>query len=611
MKTGNFSNRERPRTGRMPSPPTDPVVLSVGWGALWGVTLGFWFLAPLITDTHRIQPAVPSQWVVLIGALTLIFAALGATLGFVGGLVLSAIEWLAGGKYVSRKWAYGLFSGIAVVVCYACQSYAVHWMNFGTIAPQPARAQVFALGVVCLSALLILTVLYRTVSRRQDPPALTMLSATLFALAVAGVFGLVLAAPTSSPPSAADVGPLQPLSPRTDDVPLLFVGVDGGSWRVLVPAMENGHAPTFRRLVERGVTGRVDALWPPYWSGASWASIVTGQPRETTGVYEDLAASATGLPLFQAPLFSILRLLPFYSVRSILVESGLITLMPPPRQLLKAKPVWQLLHEAGVRTAVVRFRFTYPPKGQADVVVSDWVGQDQWEGLNVRREPATTPVVPADRADELLSPFYSPTPPDPGLAARLLPGPRPDKPNDVVLDPIRELEIASDIDSRTFAVSEAILKRDPGLPFLAMYIGGLDSVQHAFWQYRFPDDFRTSPPAPADIKRLGTVPDAYVRYLDERLQALLELYTTEPNVVILSDHGFGPTYFNSPWRGWHSDEGIFIASGPSIDEISRSVRVSYYDVVPTIVRLKGFRPPNGLSGRSVLAEKSIRAHKRH
>jgi len=325
-------------------------------------------------------------------------------------------------------------------------------------------------------------------------------------------------------------------------------------------------------------------------------------------VYEDLAASAPGLPLFQAPLFSVLRLNPFYSIRSTLVEAGVIRLTPPPRPLLRAKPVWQMLHEAGVRTAVVRFRFTYPPHGQADIVVSDWVGRDQWEGLRVRRQPRIAPVLPENRTDELLAPFRSEAPSDPELFARLLSGPRPAKPADAVLDPIHELGIASDIDNRTFEVSETIIRTDPELPFLAVYIGGLDSVQHAFWPYRFPDDFPASPPAPADVERLGKVLDEYVRYLDARLRRLLDLYAREPNVVIISDHGFGPTDFNSGWRGWHSREAIFIASGPSVPELRRSIAASYYDIVPTIARLKGFRAPKIVRGRSVLPESHDPGH---
>jgi hypothetical protein len=258
------------------------------------------------------------------------------------------------------------------------------------------------------------------------------------------------------------------------------------------------------------------------------------------------------------------------------------------------------LHEASVDTAVVRFRFTYPPEGQASIAVSDWVGHDQWESLGVKREPSADTVTPPALASELLAPFRSDEPSDPTLFTRLLPGPAPAKPADSLLDPIQELRIASDIDNRTWEVSEAILRKKPAQPFLAVYIGGLDSIEHAFWPYRFPEDFPVGRPAQTDVERLGPVLDRYVTYFDQRLNQLLALYSTMPNVVIVSDHGNGPTTLATSWRGWHTKDGIFLAAGPSVPHRSQRIDVSYYDVVPTIAALKGFRRSKHLPGHSVI-----------
>jgi hypothetical protein len=77
----------------------------------------------------------------------------------------------------------------------------------------------------------------------------------------------------------------------------------------------------------------------------------------------------------------------------------------------------------------------------------------------------------------------------------------------MVSDPIQELEIASDIDARTFDVSEQIITAHPREPFMAVYIGGLDTMQHAFWQYRFPEDFGRDRPATSDVERFGPMLD--------------------------------------------------------------------------------------------------------
>jgi predicted AlkP superfamily phosphohydrolase/phosphomutase len=64
----------------------------------------------------------------------------------------------------------------------------------------------------------------------------------------------------------------------------------------------------------------------------------------------------------------------------------------------------------------------------------------------------------------------------------------------------------------------------------------------------------------------------------------------------------GPTTISSEFRGWHAKEGVFLAAGPSVPHSPRSIDVSYYDVLPTILRLKGFETPEVLKGRPVLSD---------
>ena len=585
------------RSPRSPQP--DPVLLTVGWGVLWGIALGLWIVAPVAIDTHHIRPGSAVQWIGVIAALAAAFAVIGGVLGFLGGFFIVLAERLAVGSFLDRRWAYGLVTPLVVSIGYALQALLIHWGSFRSLRGlELYRSHALTLAAACAIAGLAAAALYRVVVRSRVRPAPSVLAWCVTLAAVAG--GAAVAARSPRLPAVPAVAALERASSTAGEAPLLFIGLDGATWRVLEPAMANGSAPTLRRLVESGMHGTVEALWPPHWSGAAWGAIVTGLPREATGVYEDLAAEAPGLPLFQVPLQSTTLLNPVYTVRAAYRASGLVRFMPPPRPLLRGTPIWQMLHRSGVGTAVVRWRFTFPPGGQAGIVVSDFVGNDQWEGMGVRRPDGRTAVAPAALADRLLAPFDPASPSDPALLSRLLPGPRPSKPADALGDPIEELELASDIDNRTFEVSESILRLEPRLGFLAVYIGGLDSVEHAFWQYRFPEDFPVDPPARADIDRLGPVVDRYVQYFDERLRRLLALYETEPNVVIVSDHGQGPTTTSSKWRGWHTKEGIFVAAGPSVPYRAERIDVSYYDVVPTLAGLKGFEAPGMLAGRTLV-----------
>jgi hypothetical protein len=581
------------------SAPPDPVLLSVGWGALWAVALGVWAVAPGILDSHQLRPAGPLQWTLVLSVLTLSFALIGSVLGFLGGFLVAIAEKVLAGAFEERAWAYAFTTAWVVIVGYALQGALIHWGSFRSLhGLAPYQSAAAWLGMGCLAGAAASVFAYRRLTRALHRPAVSVLARSAGLAALAGAVALVLA--SRDPLAAPQPVPLERAPGTHAEVPLLFIGLDGATWRVLEPAMASGSAPTLRRLVENGVHGTVHALWPPHWSGAAWAAIVTGLPREVTGVYEDLAAEAPGLPLFQVPIESTPLLNPVYAVRAAYRTAGLVRFTPPPRALLRGTPIWEMLHRSGVDTAVVRWRFTFPPGAQAGIVVSDWVGNDQWEGMGVRRPDGRTAVSPSSLADRLLAPFDPSGPSDPELLTRLLPGPRPAKPTDALGDPIEELELASDVDNRTFEVSEEILRLKPRLPFLAVYIGGLDSVEHAFWQYRFPADFPHNAPAPDDVERLGPVVDRYVRYIDERLARLLAAFDAEANVVIVSDHGQGPSTTSSKWRGWHAPEGVFIASGPSVHPRPDRIDVSYYDVVPTLAALKGFGQPAAARGRSAL-----------
>jgi hypothetical protein len=581
----------------------DPALLSAAWGALWGAALGLPFLAPKIISAHHIRPDGPMQWAVLVAGLLALFALTGAYLSFLGGFVLAIVEKAVWGTFRRRNWAYALLSGALVVVAYTIESFLIHWLSYGSFDLLEHLGEFVLIVSFCAGVCAACAGAYRLIAARSDPKPTRVLVSVLGGVLVAGILVVVLSGQRASArPTGA--GALEPDATTAPGVPLLVIGLDGGTWRVLDRAIQDGTAPTLADLVRRGTTGTVEALWPPHWSGAAWASILTGLPREVTGVYEDLAATAPGLPIMQVPITRDLFLNPVFVMRAGLVAADLVRFSPPPRALLPAKPVWQLLHEAGVDAAVVRFRFTYPPQGQANVVVSDWAGRDQWESLGVRRDVGADAVTPANRADELLAPFRSEGPSDTRLFESLLPGPEPAKPADALLDPIHELRLASDIDDRTFRVSESILKANPNQEFLAVYIGGVDSVEHAFWPYRFPGEFPINPPARRDVERLGPVLDRYVQYFDRRVKGLIDLYGAPPNVLIVSDHGQGASTSATSWRGWHTKDGMFIAAGPSVPHRSERIAVSYYDILPTIVGLKGFRPPAALQGRSVLGQDS-------
>jgi predicted AlkP superfamily phosphohydrolase/phosphomutase len=377
--------------------------------------------------------------------------------------------------------------------------------------------------------------------------------------------------------------------------PLLFIGLDGGNWRTLQPLLDSGRLPILKGLIDQGVSGIVEAQWPPYWSGPTWAAILTGHPREATGVHEDLSIVAPGLPVFDLPLEWRPALNPVFVFEYWLLRAGLIDAVPTPRQVVKRELVWKRLTDVGIRTAVVRFPFTYPATGQASVVVSNRVVRDLWDYLAVRRGDMDQLAWPPERRAQLLAEYEPSADVDRSLFATILGRDDWPHPVDAVIDPVVVLRRMLDESQRTFNVAEKILSDDPTLDLMMVHIVAHDSIGHAFWQYRFPEDFEF-PPSAADVAALGPVIDRYLEFFDRRIGDLISRFPTNPNVIVVSDHGHEAARIRTPWKGWHSDEGVFIAGGPNVAHAQSVLKVSYYDIAPTMFLLLNVAQPSDLSG---------------
>ena len=119
-------------TGRRAKQP-DPMILAPIWGSLWGVAFGTWGLIPSIVSAHHIRLENSAQWIVLLFGLVVVFALMGALLGFVGGFVLTAIEQLVLGGFRDPVWAYTLLTSVVVVAGYGFQDYAIETATYRSL----------------------------------------------------------------------------------------------------------------------------------------------------------------------------------------------------------------------------------------------------------------------------------------------------------------------------------------------------------------------------------------------------------------------------------------------------------------------------------------------
>lgn len=68
---------------------------------------------------------------------------------------------------------------------------------------------------------------------------------------------------------------------------LLIIGLDGATWKVLNPLIDKGKLPNIKSLVDHGVSGELESVFPPV-TGPAWLSMATGKNPGKTGVFDFL-----------------------------------------------------------------------------------------------------------------------------------------------------------------------------------------------------------------------------------------------------------------------------------------------------------------------------------
>jgi hypothetical protein len=553
--------------------------------------------------TQRIHPASAEEWWFLATLVGTVFLAFGVIGSVATWMLLRLWTRLRGRALSDPGWASALCVPLLLPLLYFLTAAGTELTMFSSLVGLGSYRPFF--GIVCAAYAVVAVfsvLLYRAIVRCDPRPRLAPLAMSCV-VGLGGGLGLapIWGEPVSSPKAAAQQA--QPLSdvarPRT---PLLFVGVDSGSWKILQPLLDRERAPALRRLIEGGVSGEMRASWPhPIWSAPAWAAILTGYPREQTGIYQELAASASGLPPFQIPLEFDFLLDPLYLVEyRIAAKSGFLRLTPFPRSALLRPPVWQLLHSAGMRVAVVRFRFTFPAGDEASFVISDNVGKDIWQVMGVWTQAAGS-VAPREMTSSVLSSFSEPSLSANTLVSASLPRGGPAVSPDAVISPGESLRIAAEIDARTVDASLNLLRREPDIAAFFVYLGGFDTVCHSFWRYRFPAEFPEDPPDEAAVREFGQVIDRYMEFVDESIGKLIDAYPQPPNVLVVADHGAEALHGNRSYSGAHAPtDGIFIAAGPTIPPQRDAIHLSYYDVAPSVLELMGLAPLPDMRGASFL-----------
>jgi predicted AlkP superfamily phosphohydrolase/phosphomutase len=297
---------------------------------------------------------------------------------------------------------------------------------------------------------------------------------------------------------------------------LLILGLDGATFDLLQPLIDEGRLPTLARLQREGVSGPLESTFPPI-SAAAWSSFATGVNPGKHGVVD------------------------FYYPRP--GEYSINTMSATARTAL---PLWSLLGESGLSTGSIGVPGTYPPEPVNGFMVTGFLtpGPDS---------PYTWPPALKEELEEVLG-GYSIWPEE-----RYRSTPHLDR-------FVEDLQVH--VDQQTEAALHLMRTREWDL-FAVVYLH-TDMFQHEVWSLLDP-----AHPAhdPALAARWRDVVLGFYTHLDASLGRILEGASEVVeasassdtadvdkglHTIVLSDHGFGPAVHFLLVNNWLRQQGYLV-----------------------------------------------------
>lgn len=283
---------------------------------------------------------------------------------------------------------------------------------------------------------------------------------------------------------------------------ILVIGIDGATFSLISPWADSGELPNLKRLMDNGAWGNLGSTIPPITAPA-WTSFMTGKNPGKHGLYHFISPKPDTYDFHYTNASS-----------------------------RRSRTIWRILSDHGARVGVFNVPMTYPPETVNGYMIS---------GLDT--PSANSPFIyPDSLRQELLKEFGS---------ARLdithLEFMRTDSKKRIILKEMAELE-----DHRA-EVAEYLIKKHPVDIFMLVFCS-VDQIQHYFWKYMDEGHYMYQPGSPELFS--NAILSAYKK-IDSKIGLLLNMMAKDSTVIIMSDHGAGPSSDKVLYLNHHlSDVGV-------------------------------------------------------
>ncbi len=264
---------------------------------------------------------------------------------------------------------------------------------------------------------------------------------------------------------------------------VLIIGIDGGTWKILAPAIEQGHMPFLKALRQKGSSGILKSTIPPV-TPAAWTAFQTGRNAGKTSVFSFCAWDIEN--------------------RKELISNAANF----------KRTLWQIVSENGGKVGVLNVPMTYPPQPVNGWVVTGF--------LTPSIESDFT--YPRDLKKKLLDAL-----PDYDIFNR-------SRMKNMKLGGLNVFveQMVQSLESRSSA-AEFLIKHDcPDL--LMVHFQASDAIQHRYWGY-----LEEGQPQ-FDREKKSYILTRFYNALDRNIEKIVSAFTkatgTEPTIFVVSDHGF-------------------------------------------------------------------------
>lgn len=288
---------------------------------------------------------------------------------------------------------------------------------------------------------------------------------------------------------------------------VMVIGIDGGTFRLIDPLLQDGQLPTFARLIQEGVRSTLRSTIRPL-SPPAWSSFMTGKNPGKHGVYGFFEARSDSYALKVANSRSI-----------------------------KARTLWEILSKGGRRVVTFNIPMTHPPYPVNGFMVSQLISPSMGEEF----------TFPPELSERIKSQF-------------------PTYLEGLKVDPSRERDIHRKKELILESMRRSTEERKRVMLYLmsegywdafATVFTETDRLQHFLWADMDPTHPQYHAPGP---KHRTAIQEHY-RDLDSMVEKVLEALGGDTILFIVSDHGFVGVHKQFHINHWLASQGLLTIRG--------------------------------------------------